>query len=539
MNLSISKRIALLGALAVLVLVVVGLAGFLGTRNLQQTIRIINNETTPRTAAIDDLKSHAYLTRVNALRHSLVLEEVRKNAIGKQIEASREIIAERQKAYAALLSDETDKKMFAEDQKLFAAYFKALDKLLEFSLANDNSFIRDTIDLKLDPVAEKLRVALEEHQKYVRALGVETGRQSEASADRSTAFSALTILLGALAIGALAFFIRRGIVSGLTGVQTMVTRIEGDLDFSLRAPIMANDELGQMAGALNSLLQRLQTNLRAISQSAGKVASAAATLTESSDQVARASAAQSGSATDMAASVEELSVSISHVGDRANDTRRSTLNAGELAQNGKAVVGQTVADIRSIAEAVEQASLRIRQLGEQSARIAGVVAVIREVADQTNLLALNAAIEAARAGEQGRGFAVVADEVRKLAERTAQSTQEITAMVDAVNSGAKSAEAGMNLAVERVAAGVARTDAISDAIHQISESSAHTIAMVNEIGNAISEQGSASTSIAQHVENIAQMAQECNAAATGSAGSAQQLDQLAAEMRRLVDAYRL
>ena len=539
MNLSISKRIALLGALAVLVLVVVGLAGFLGTRNLQQTIRIINNETTPRTAAIDDLKSHAYLTRVNALRHSLVLEEVRKNAIGKQIEASREIIAERQKAYAALLSDETDKKMFAEDQKLFAAYFKALDKLLEFSLANDNSFIRDTIDLKLDPVAEKLRVALEEHQKYVRALGVETGKASEASADRSTAFSALTILLGALAIGALAFFIRRGIVSGLTGVQTMVTRIEGDLDFSLRAPIMANDELGQMAGALNSLLQRLQTNLRAISQSAGKVASAAATLTESSDQVARASAAQSGSATDMAASVEELSVSISHVGDRANDTRRSTLNAGELAQNGKAVVGQTVADIRSIAEAVEQASLRIRQLGEQSARIAGVVAVIREVADQTNLLALNAAIEAARAGEQGRGFAVVADEVRKLAERTAQSTQEITAMVDAVNSGAKSAEAGMNLAVERVAAGVARTDAISDAIHQISESSAHTIAMVNEIGNAISEQGSASTSIAQHVENIAQMAQECNAAATGSAGSAQQLDQLAAEMRRIVDAYRL
>ena len=539
MNLSISKRIALLGALAVLVLVVVGLAGFLGTRNLQQTIRIINNETTPRTAAIDDLKSHAYLTRVNALRHSLVLEEVRKNAIGKQIEASREIIAERQKAYAALLSDETDKKMFAEDQKLFAAYFKALDKLLEFSLANDNSFIRDTIDLKLDPVAEKLRVALEEHQKYVRALGVETGKASEASADRSTAFSALTILLGALAIGALAFFIRRGIVSGLTGVQTMVTRIEGDLDFSLRAPIMANDELGQMAGALNSLLQRLQTNLRAISQSAGKVASAAATLTESSDQVARASAAQSGSATDMAASVEELSVSISHVGDRANDTRRSTLNAGELAQNGKAVVGQTVADIRSIAEAVEQASLRIRQLGEQSARIAGVVAVIREVADQTNLLALIAAIEAARAGEQGRGFAVVADEVRKLAERTAQSTQEITAMVDAVNSGAKSAEAGMNLAVERVAAGVARTDAISDAIHQISESSAHTIAMVNEIGNAISEQGSASTSIAQHVENIAQMAQECNAAATGSAGSAQQLDQLAAEMRRIVDAYRL
>ena len=539
MKLSISKRIALLAALATLALVVVGLVGFWGASDLRHAIRVINTEATPRTAAIDDLKSHAYLTRVNALRHSLVLEESRKQEIDKQIVASRTLIAERIKSYQALISDDTDKAMFAEDLKLFDGYFKAMDKLLEFSRANDNSFVRDTIDGKLDPLAEKLRVALDAHQKYVRAQGDETGKASEASADRSIALSVTMILLGAAAIAVVGFIFRRSIVSGLTGVQTTVMRIDSDLDFSLRVPLKADDELGQMAAALNSLLERLQANLRSIAQGANEVAAASGALTESSGQVARASEAQSSAAAEMAASVEQLTVSIGHAGDRADDTRRSAVEAGDLAQGGKAIVEQTVSDIKSIAEAVTQASGQIRDLGEQSARISGVVAVIGELADQTNLLALNAAIEAARAGEQGRGFAVVADEVRKLAERTAKATQEITAMIGAVSQSAQGAEAGMKLAVDRVVAGVARTDEISVAIHRISASSAGTVGMVNEIGNAIGEQGSASTSIAQNVESIAQMAGECSAAASGSADSARRLDRLAEQMRRVIAAYRL
>jgi methyl-accepting chemotaxis protein len=134
---------------------------------------------------------------------------------------------------------------------------------------------------------------------------------------------------------------------------------------------------------------------------------------------------------------------------------------------------------------------------------------------------------------------VVADEVRKLAERTAKSTQEITAMVEAVRSGAKSAEDGMTLAVERVTEGVARTGEISQAIHHISRSSDQTVAMVNDISDAISEQASASTNLAQQVEKIAQMAEQCSAAASGSASSARELDVLAAEMHKIVSAYKL
>jgi methyl-accepting chemotaxis protein len=429
--------------------------------------------------------------------------------------------------------------MLAEDRALYDAYIVGLDKLLGFSRDNDNSFARIALDKDVDPVAEKLRTALEAHQSYVRDQAVAQGKSSETSANQTATISGFVILLGILAIGVVGAVIGRSIAGGLTTVQKTVERIENELDFSLRVPAKSQDELGKMASAFNRLLERLQINLGAIARSAANVSAASASMTESSGQVARASEEQSSSAASMAASVEQLTVSIAHVGERAGETRHATTQAGEFAESGRTVVDQTVTDINAIAEAVRLASSRIQELGTQSDRITSVVAVIREVADQTNLLALNAAIEAARAGEQGRGFAVVADEVRKLAERTAKSTQEITAMIESVRSGARSAEEGMKVAVERVAQGVERSGEVNQSIYRISESSEHTVAMVNEISSAISEQASASTSIAQQIERIAQMAEECSSAASGSADSARELDKLAADMSRIIAAYKL
>lgn len=539
MYLSIAKRVWLMIGLAAIAMALVGLAGFYGVSKSQQTISEINNETAPRVSAIDDIKSNVFLIRVNALRHNTVIESTRKEPIDKDIAASRQLIEQRFKEYERLAKDETDKKMLADDRKLYTSYLAALDKLLEYSRQNDNTFARITIDKDFDPVAEQLRKTLEAHQTYAREQANLSGKASERAAQQGELISAVIVLLGVVAVAGVGMVIGRSIMTGLHAMQTTVLRIESDLDFTLRAPAKRHDELGRMAQALNRLLERLQTNLNSIASSARQVAEASAAMAETSDQVAHASEAQSGAASNMAASVEELTVSISHIGDRAADTHRSTIAAGEMAKAGSAVVGQTVSDIRSIAEAVEQASLRIRELNTQSERISSVVAVIRDVADQTNLLALNAAIEAARAGEQGRGFAVVADEVRKLAERTAKSTQEITGMVDAIRIGAQRAEEGMSGAVARVASGVARTDEINASIHKIGEGSQHTVEMVNEISTAIGEQTAASTSLAQQVEKIAQMADQCSAAAAGSADSAHQLDVLAKQMSQIVASYKL
>ncbi|WP_263772464.1 methyl-accepting chemotaxis protein, partial [Propionivibrio soli] len=302
---------------------------------------------------------------------------------------------------------------------------------------------------------------------------------------------------------------------------------------------LREDEIGLTAQALNRLIDKLQGNLKTILERSASVAHSANQMAATSGQVAIASHQQSESAANMAATVEQMTVSINHVGDRASEADRLSTESGTLAASGESIIGKTVDDINKISDTVHQAADRIRELVENSQRISSVVAVIKEVADQTNLLALNAAIEAARAGEQGRGFAVVADEVRKLAERTSASTQEISKTIESMRTGADEVAMRMESVVAEVGRGVDSASKANEAINQIGIGSRNAVEMVQEISSAIREQASAMTTIAQQVERIAQMSEESSAAADNSAQVAKDLDNLATEMQHIVRAYRL
>jgi methyl-accepting chemotaxis protein len=195
--------------------------------------------------------------------------------------------------------------------------------------------------------------------------------------------------------------------------------------------------------------------------------------------------------------------------------------------------------MRKIADTVRQTSVSIGNLGEQTTKISSIVKVIKEIADQTNLLALNAAIEAARAGEQGRGFAVVADEVRKLAERTTQSTQEVTKMIDTIQQASHAAVAGMDATVVQVDGGVALAQQAGNAINQIKTESSQVIRTVSEISTALEEQSRASQDIAVHIEKVAQMTEQNSASADQTAGAAGQLAKLADNMQATVNRFKI
>ena len=322
-------------------------------------------------------------------------------------------------------------------------------------------------------------------------------------------------------------------------MQSTVKKIEGDLDFTVNAEVIGKDEISEVATAINRLINKLQANLKTIAQGANSVASAASLMATSSNQVATASHEQSESASDMAATVEEMTVSINHVGDRAQEANRISSESGDLAISGEKIINQTVTDIQDIATTVGEAAELIHGLEKHSQEISNVVSVIKEVADQTNLLALNAAIEAARAGEQGRGFAVVADEVRKLAERTAMSTQEISGTIATMRTSASNAVASMEGVVDKVAKGVESAQEASEAIRMMGEGSRSAVGMVEEIATAIREQATATNSIAMQVERIAQMSEESSAAAGNSAETARNLDRLATDMQGVVNTYKL
>ncbi|GHU22987.1 histidine kinase [Betaproteobacteria bacterium] len=336
---------------------------------------------------------------------------------------------------------------------------------------------------------------------------------------------------------------------GITTLKTVVTptekvrdavkEIERDSNLKLRVDYKSTDEVGEMVVAFNSMMDKLQTSFLDIQKRMEGVNSAVENFSTSAQQVAASSASQSSSTSAMAAAVEEMTVSINTVSSSASEAQSLAHHAGETSDEGGKIIERTAAEMSAIAATVAQASKVIQALGEESEKISSVVQVIKEVADQTNLLALNAAIEAARAGEQGRGFAVVADEVRKLAERTAQSTGDISTMVGKIQVSAKEAVGEMNRVVTQVDEGQTLAQDAGARIQTIRDEAGRVSQAVTEISNALREQSLASQDIAKHVESIAQMTDENNAAAEDAASGAKQLDQLSHEVSATVARFKV
>jgi methyl-accepting chemotaxis protein len=290
-------------------------------------------------------------------------------------------------------------------------------------------------------------------------------------------------------------------------------------------------------------MQQMQNGLRDIIggtlQTAEAVAQSARQLANSSQQVLNASERQSDASASMAASVEEMTVCIGQISDNASGAQKHASETGGLAKAGSTDVQNVIAEMSRISGAVAASSDVITSLGEKSHQISNIVKVIKEIADQTNLLALNAAIEAARAGEQGRGFAVVADEVRKLAERTTSSTQEIAAMIQAIQGGTDSAVEEMSKGSTLVKDGVQMVERAGSSMEQIQDGVAKVLSAVGDISSSLREQSTTSNLIAKNIEGVAQMTEETNVVVKEVAASAANLEALAEKLKQSVGQFRL
>ena len=539
-HLSIAKRLHLLIACAIAALLIVGFVGIKAARDADASLVLLHQDSLVSIKLIGHARTTFESLRLNAFVHVASINSAGKGEIELAIQEIENELRTIFASYEAVITDDHDRALLAADRLLTSQYLEALHtRVLPLSRKHETSMALAILIKEMRPIALRAEEALHQHITFNENNAERYARTATLAVERAISIAIATVIAATLGIGVMGYLMLAGIKKSLTQIQANVGRAERDLDFTQRIPVVRQDEIGATAEALNRLIDTLQGNLKGIQARAETVARSATAMSTTSGQVATAAHQQSEAASHMAATVEELTVSINHVGDRAQEADRLSSESEKLAQSGEAIIGRTVDDINLIASTVNSAAESIRNLERHSQEIANVVAVIKEVADQTNMLALYAAIEAARAGEQGRGFAVVADEVRKLAERTATSTQEIASTIETMRSTACAATSGMESVVSEVKRGVESAREASDAIRKIGTGSRQSLEMVNEITSAIHEQASAMTSIAQQVERIAQMSEESSAAAGNSAQIAKDLDTLAAEVQQIVGAYRL
>ena len=498
--------------------------------NLIPSVRDLNKAT----SGFIDMRS-------GIIRHVLASRPEDKRAAEEMVKQGDQVLDSAFDTYGKSdVYDERDRKLLDEDLRALARLREARQKLFAISNTNDVAATnKEFVSGAMGAATADFRKAIDAHVTFNMQVAFEIQKANETAFQRSfwmmAGFIVLVVVLVALLGGQVLAVIRRG----LAQIQQTIQQVSAQLDFTQRAPVARMDEIGVTASAFNDLLARLQQNLSAILSGAREVAGASQALNQTSEQVATAAASQSSSSANVAATIEQMTVSVNHVADRAQETHSLASSAGTMATEGSATISQTINDIRQISRAVDDAAGSIRELEKFSGQVNAVVSVIKDIADQTNLLALNASIEAARAGEMGRGFAVVADEVRMLAERTTSSTQEISSTLSAMQERSRQASTQMQTAEELVKNSVERADDADTAIRQIGGATGDTVRMVSEISAAIKEQGSATNNIAVQVESIAQMSEQASSAAQETASNAQQLDRLAKDQIATLSQYRL
>lgn len=345
-----------------------------------------------------------------------------------------------------------------------------------------------------------------------------------------------SLLAMLFSVGAAVWLLR----SKLRPLEALVRQAQalGAGDLSVRLPVASNDEIGQLARSFNQMGEALSTMVEHIRRAATQVNGRAQALSGLSGGAYEGMEQQSGEITSMAGAVEEFSATSLNIADNMGKTERLAQDNAQQTRIGRSSMEQASSSLEQIAGALHSTATVINTLGQRSQEIGGIVGVITSIADQTNLLALNAAIEAARAGEQGRGFAVVADEVRSLAGRTRQATDEISVMIQSIQQETSNAIATMEHGSALMQEGLARNASVASALERIDGQSRSAGEQFAVITTATQEQSTTATLLSSNLQSIALANSEQREVVSNLAVTARELEVLAADLRQEVDKFR-
>ena len=410
---------------------------------------------------------------------------------------------------------------------------------IEKAVENNNfALARELLTTRCPQAAIAASKSLEELAE-MRSNSMMAVAEMTSASSRTTTFNMMVAAAVSLiaAIG-FAVYILSNIKQSLIQAVNLSHQIaHGDL--TGRVNTNAKDEAGQLLISLGEMTESLRKTVNSVIQNAEKVNDASTQLSSSTEQLSAASKVQSEATSGTAAAVEEFTVSVSSVAESASDVSRLAESSLSQTQYSNEKISTLVTEIGKVEESVNHISSSISEFITSARKISEMSQQVKEIADQTNLLALNAAIEAARAGEQGKGFAVVADEVRKLAEKSASSANEISEITNNMDKQSSVVESAVKDGLDSINQSRAKAGEAVDTIAETRTSVQDAVRGVNEITQSVREQSNASNSVAKNIEQIAQMVEESNQAIMLTSEATESLEKVARELKQSVSKFKL
>lgn len=538
-NIKIKTRLYALILLVSLLLVGVGATGLSGINASNKALSEVYNEHLLAIEQLNDVRNNQMQIRIallSARQESDAFEILAYvDKISGLIFRTENIL----KAYNARTLPPEERRLADEFMKVrqhfgTAGVMPMIDLLQSEKFAEADKLRKNV----LDPAYAKASAAIDALVKYQMD-------SVKSHYDRSIRYARNTLIISSSSIAAglaltilIGLLITKDITRGVATLEQTASRL-ADGDLTTRANIRGKNELGQVAWAFNQMTDELAGLIRQLHGAADHVAVASGQLSETAEKVTLSSQNQAGQAENVALSVESLNEAVKKVALNAQNAAGAANKTSELAVRGVEVANEAAAGILKVSETFSQSAKLIDSLGQRSQQIGHIVNVIKEIADQTNLLALNAAIEAARAGEQGRGFAVVADEVRKLAERTSTATTEISDMIQAIQLETRDTVDNMERGGRQVESSVERAKRAGEALASINDSVQQVSRMIQQIALSTKSESEASQEITARVEDIARTAKENGESIYHTASAAHDLQQLSSQLLQAVSRFRL
>ncbi|WP_397448055.1 methyl-accepting chemotaxis protein [Pseudomonas sp. NA-150] len=535
-NMNIAPRAFFGFAFIALLVIVLGVFALNRMSVIRQATVEIQTNMLPSVSYLGDVNEGLLRLRLLAFRVLFSREPADLKDASVKISEWVDKLQKAKKSYANLPADGGERALYSELSTTFDRYLTEQSRMLDLSQQDKVDDIRTLVNIQMKAEFELMTKQVQglvdiNEKAATEASGVSSSQYDAAN----VAIVSMSLLAAALTV-LLAWLLTRSIVTPLATALRAAEEIAGG-NLTKHIEVEGKDEPARLLGALRVMQQNLRKTIEQISGSATQLASAAEELSVVTDESSRGLQQQNNEIDQAATAVNEMTAAVEEVARNAVSTSEASQQSNHTAREGRDRVVETVTAIQAMSHDAQATSKLVEGLAEQGRDIGKVLDVIRSIAEQTNLLALNAAIEAARAGEAGRGFAVVADEVRALAHRTAQSTSEIEQMVAGIQTGTGQAVQSMQLNTNRTQSTLELAQAAGVALEQITGA----ISQINErnlvIASASEEQAQVSREVDRNLMNIRDLATQSAAGANQTSAASNELSRLAVDLNGMVSKF--